>query len=227
MAREIIDALIDQFTQPITTKQIENVRKIEIIVFVISLCLLLTIESYVFIIILFVLLIGKVAYLTVVKNKVLTVYRGVSVSFILCSNLALSFNIWLYSIQKLIGGFDPILFSVILFIETLCLIVGFFYSRRCVRKGAVRKSKAAAVASIVFVLPGAGGFLLARYISNEASVQIQNVFFTAAFALVSSMMMFTLGMVHVAIVYYIKKYDILDREISKAPVNLKHTLSKQ
>lgn len=227
MAREMIEALIDKFTQPITVKQIQNIRKVAMIFFVISLCLLFTIKSYVLIISLFLLLIGEFAYLTVVKNKILTIYRGIGVSLVLCSNLVLSFNVWLYSIQKLIDAFDPILFIIILFIEVLCLIAGFFYTRRSVRKGTVRKPKAAVATSIAFVLPGAGGYLLARYISNETSVQIQNIFFTTAFALVSSMMMFILGMAHVALIYYIKKYNILDREISKVNRDLEQILSKQ
>lgn len=214
MAREMIEALIDKFTQPITVKQIENDRKVAIITFVVSFCLLLTIKSYIFIIILFVLLIGEFLYLTIVKNKILTIYRGIGISLVLCSNLVLSFNVWLYSIQKLINVFDFILFIIILFMQVLCLIAGFFYTKWRLRKGVVCKPQAAAIFSIAFMLPGAGGYLLARSLINNASIHIQNVFFTTVFAFVSSIIMFVLGMIHVAIIYYIKKYNILDREIS-------------
>lgn len=215
MEREMINKLIDKFTQRITIKLIRTVRKLSIFLFVLSACLLLTLEAYVFTGVFFVILIAEFVYLTIIlKKNILTIYSGVGVSLVLCGHLALWFNVLLYSIQKINSVFDPILLNVISLIEVLCLITGFFYTIRCVRKGTVRKPQTAVTASIAFVLPGALGYFLSRYIINEASIQMQNVFFTIVFALVGSMMMFAIGMAHVAILYYIKKYNIADREIS-------------
>ena len=82
---------------------------------------------------------------------------------------------------------------VILLIEVLCLIAGFFYTRRCVRKGTVRKPQVPVLTPMAFVLPSALGYFLSKYIVNEASVQMQNVFFTLVFALGCSTMMFVIG----------------------------------
>lgn len=216
MELDTINALIDKYTQTTSKKHIKNIRKLVVICFFLSACFLVTLKSYIFTGILFVLLVGEFVYLSVIlKKNMITIYSGVGVSLILCSNIALLFNVSLYSIQKFIGIFDPILFFIILFIEILCLIAGFFYMRRCVRKGTIRKTQAAAIASIAFTLPSTGGYLLARYISNETSIHVQSVFFTTVFSLGSSMMMFILGMVHVAMIYYIKVYNISNREISK------------
>ncbi len=211
----MVTTLINKFTQRITIKLTKTVRNLTIVFFFLSACFLLTIKSFLFTGVLFVFLVAEFVCLTVIlKKRILTIYSGVGVSFILCGHLVLLFNVSLYSIQKINGFFDPILLTVILFIEVLCLILGFFYTIRCVRKGTVRKPQTAAITSIAFVLPGALGYFLSSYISNEASVQIQNVFFTVMFALGCSIMMFVIGMVHIAIIYYIKKYNIADRELS-------------
>ena len=211
----MINTIIDKFTQRITVKLTRTVRKVAIILFVLSACLLLTLKSYIFTGILFVLLVGECAYITVIlKKKILTIYSAVGVSLILCGHVSLFFNVSLYSSQKMNECFDPILLAVILLVEVLCLITGFFYTRRCVRKGTVRKPQAAVSTSLAFVLPGVLSYFLSTYIINEASVQIQNVFFTLVFAMGCSMVMFAIGMVHIAVIYYIKKYNIADRELS-------------
>lgn len=216
MEYEMVNNLIDKFTQRITSKLIRTVRKLSIFLFVLSACLLLTIKAYVFTGVFFVLLIVEFAYLTIIlKKNILTIYSGVGASLVLCGNLSLWFNVSLYSIQKINGVFDPVLLIIISLIKVVCLVTGFFYTLRCVRKGTVRKLQTAAIASTAFVLPGALGYFLSKYISIESSVQTQNIFFTIVFALASSMMMFIIGMAHVAILYYIKKYNITDRAISK------------
>lgn len=212
---EIIDTLIDKFTQKMSEKSTRNIRMLLIILFFLSACFLLTVKSYIFTGVLFGFLVIEFVYLTVIlKKNFLTIYSGIGASFVLFIQLALSFNAWLYSVQKFYGFFDPILLLIILSVEILCLIFGFFYTRRCVKKGVVRKPITTATTSLAFVLPTILGYFLSRYISNEAPVQIQNIFFTLVFALGCSMMMFIIGMVHVAIIYYIKKYNIVDRELS-------------
>lgn len=77
----MINTLIDKFTQRITVKLTRTVRKVAIILFVLSACLLLTLKSYIFTGILFVLLVGECAYITVIlKKKILTIYIVQSVS---------------------------------------------------------------------------------------------------------------------------------------------------
>lgn len=214
MEREMIDALIDKYTQMMSIKQIRNTRKLTVFFFFLNTCLLLTIKCYIFTAVLFGLLIAEIVYLSLMLKRNMTIYRGVGVSVIVCGNTALFFNVALYSVPNLINVYDPTLLIIIFLVELLCLITGFFYTRRCVNKGTVRKPQVAAVASIAYLLPGAGGYVLANYINNNASVHIQGIFFTTAFALGSSMMMFILGMAHVSILYYIKKYNITDRVIS-------------
>ena len=213
---ETINSLIDKFTHMTTVKYTKKIRRLIMILFFLSACLLLTIRSYIFTGFLFVLLVGEFVYLTVIleKKNVLTIYNGIGVSFVLFLQLFLLFNSWLYSIQRFYGHFNPILLTIIFLIEILCLITGFLYTHRCVRKGTICKPRAASVSSIAFVLPTVSGYLLSRYISNNVSIQFQNVLFTVVSALACCMTMFVTGMAHVAILYYIKKYNIADRQIS-------------
>jgi len=213
---ETIDALINKFTQMMTKKFIRKIRTLLIVMFFLSACSLLSIKSYIFTGALFVFLVVGFVYLTIIKNKksALTIYNGIGVSLVFSVQLVLLFNVFLYIVQKFYGFFDPILLLIILFIEIMCLISGFFYTRLCVNKGVVRKPTASATASLTFVLPSTFGYFLARYINNKAPLQIQNIFYTILFAFSCAMMMFVIGMAHVAIIYYIKKYNIADREIS-------------
>lgn len=213
---DIINALIDKYTKMTSKKLIKQVKKVLVIFFFLSACFLVALKSYFFLGILFLLSVGEFVYLSItLKKNMIMIYGAVGVNLILCSNLVLLLNVSLYSIQILIGVFDPILFFIILFVEILCLIAGFFYTRRSIRKGTIRKTQAAAVTSIAFVLPSSCGYLLSSYIIHESSVHIQGIVFTILLSLGSSMMMFVIGMVHVAILFYIKKYKIVNREISK------------
>ncbi len=215
MERDLIDMLIDKYTHMITIELVKKIRKTSIIIYVLLVCFLLPIKSFILIGILIALIIVEFAYLTtILKKNLLTLYSGIGVSLVLFGNVVILFNVSLYSVQRLIGCFDFILLMVILAIEVLCLMAGFFYTRRCIRNSTVRKPKAAVPVSMAVVLPSTLGYFLTRYVINETSVLLQNVFFTIVFTLISSIIMFTIGMAQVAILYFIKKYDIPNRTIS-------------
>lgn len=217
MEQKMIETFVDKFMQGVTIELTRTIRKLIVFLFIISAGLLLTLKSYIITSVLFLLLVGEHVYLSIIlKKNNMTIYRAVPVSLILCSHVALLFNIFLFGLQKINDSFDPKLLIVILFIELLCVISGFFYTRRCVKKGTVHKSKTVAAASIAYVFPGVLGYFLARYVINKASIQVQNVFFTIIFAFGCAMMMFVFGMVHMSMLYFIKKYHIADKEL---PVN--------
>lgn len=217
MGQKVIYDLMHFFTKNITIKLVKTTRTLHIFLFLINLSLLVTIKSFIFIVVLFLLLICKFVYLTVViKKKRVTIYSGVNVSLALLCHIVVSMNVWLYSMQNILGVYSPIFMTVMLLIELLCMLLGFLYTRRRVIKGILLKFKGSTVVTpSVVALSGISGYYLSRYVINEASIHMQNILFTTVFAVMSALLMFIFGMGHVSIIYYINKYKIKDMIINQ------------
>lgn len=214
MKSQIVDTIIYRSIQNITIELTRTVRILIVFLSFLSACFLLTLKCYIFVGILFVLLVSELIYLTIIlKRKTITIYSGIGVGLVLLGHMVLSFNTWMYGIQKNNEFYDPVLLIYILSTEVMCLVMGFFYTRWCVRKGVACKLKAAPTTSSVFVLPGALGYFLSKYIRHEMTVHTQTFLLTTIFAVGSSMIMFNIGAEKIAAIYYTKKYNITNDDI--------------
>jgi len=211
MEYKAVNAHIARFTNGITYQFLKNAKRIIVFLGFISACFLATIGNIPVLGALIVLSVADwVCFSAILKRKTLTVYRSIHVSFLFVSYIAITFNVWLYCIQKTLHFFDLMFFLVLLVSELGCVVAGFFYTKKCIKKGKISKTQASLFPGAV-VLVGAFGYWGIRYVVSQTSVLFQQVILTISFIFVIVMLMFILGMVHVAILYYIKKYDMLDQ----------------
>lgn len=214
MELKMVNELIEKFTHKIDIPSIKNHRRAVVILFVMSACILLNTKNVVLIAFMFILTVSEFVYFSVIiRKQTLTLYNGTAVNIISLLQLSLSFNICMYGIQRDLGYVNGTLTVVIYLAETLCLYLGFLFTYRCVKNGTVHKLKVA-TASAISVLPGVLGMVTVRIIGKVGN-NTQSLLYTGLFSFSTSLVLFSLGMTYVAILYFIKKYDIPNHELNR------------
>ena len=204
-----INEFVSSVANRITIQLVKSFRKISIILLVISLCLLLTIKSYVLAIsILAFCLIELLVYTSVIKKKIITIYNALTVSLIFLLYFMLSCNLWLYFIQIVLECYNSITFIITVLIELICLLAGYLYATNSIKQGRGLNKRSAAVSITSSILPGIVGYSLSRRIVENTTSFTQSVFFSIVFISVGCILMFAIGMYYVSSIYYIKKYHI-------------------
>lgn len=214
MEQEMVEILIEKTMQRIDYKWAKTVRKLVIFIFALYASVLLAIKNYVFTAILFILMVSEFIYVTkILKKGIMSLYSGVGLVLIFIGQVVLMLDIWVYGFQKLMGVYEPVLLTVILVIEAVCLIAGFLYTQRCVKNRTVRRTAMPATVSGIVAGAGALGYYFSEYIITKTPISVQNVILTMAFSFTGAILMFATGMYHLAILHYIKKLRIPDREL--------------
>ncbi|MBQ4141722.1 MAG: hypothetical protein IJD70_10325 [Clostridia bacterium] len=204
-----INEFVSTVANKITIQLVKNFRKVSIVLLVISLCLLLTIKSYVLAIsILAFCLIELLVYTSVIKKKIITIYNALTVSLIFSLDFMLSCNLWLYFIQIILECYNSITFIITVLIELICLLAGYLYATNSIKQGRGLNKRSAAAPLTFSILPGALGYCLSRRIIEKTTLFTQSVFFSIVFISVGCILMFAIGMYYVSSIYYIKKYHI-------------------
>ena len=214
MELKAIETLIARITDIFTVKATKSTKKVVVIFGVLSAAVCASIGNIPLSIGCLIVMTAEWMYFRVAyKKRPFTAYRVVRGGFLFILYFVITLNIWLYCVQITLRFFDPVLFTALLIIEAAGAVIGFFYTKRCVKKGAVSKPKMTAYSGLI-TSAGLMGYYGFRCIIVKTPMAFQQVLITICLSVGGFMMMVILGMFHIAVWYYVKKYRIPDHEIA-------------
>lgn len=217
MNNTYINAYIDKYTRRLSSSNLKKLLAVLLIFDIFDFIIAKSLgNNFLLGIVAVVSLFEVIYFLNAMKKSTQTIYSAVVSGIIFYLGIVFIMNITLYVEQKQTDTFDIVSFVIILTTQLLCLLFGFWYSIKRLKKGVSFNpylGSAFPLASVVGV-----NMLINRImksIKKTNNVILESLFFTIILTGCSAGMMYLTGMAYITIIYCIKKYKIPDREIDQ------------
>ncbi|HBL83290.1 MAG: hypothetical protein A2Y17_10265 [Clostridiales bacterium GWF2_38_85] len=129
--------------------------------------------------------------------------------FIMIIYLFLVFNLFLYSIPKLMGLNLNLIILLIIVFEIICIIIGYYYTYLSIQNNKIKERKEATplTISIIAFLSGSWTIFMRRFVSRTP-ITTQAFILIIISSICCCLYAFYLGKIFIPMLVYIKKYNI-------------------
>ena len=209
---ELMKSFISKWAQSAGKNSFSSFVKVSLLLFFLITCWLLTMGSYVLLCVIAVLFaVGCFDLGVRTKKKGKTVYVAIEMGLLLMLYTSLFFDVTVVGFRTITGTFNASLGILLLVASIAFIFVGFFHTYFRLKKGKEEKFRPSSVASCLSA--AMAGSALSGYLSENYTESVQELIYTAFFLLVVFCLMYFTGRIYVAMIYFIKKYNMPDKKI--------------